>query len=769
MRRGLRVGALVVGALLAVGLLGLALGAIVRSRVSAAAARYQLEVSVGAVRPGWLALRLTDVVLRPVGVDGVTAHAREVRLGPSREHRLEVHDLSVVVVGDADVLRRQAEVWRQSLRVKEPASEPTKSGSETSPGVQVDGLSIAWVDREGALPRLLVEDAAATFDGTTVRATAGSSSFRSGRGLLSLEHTRFSTNRAGDLLELYAESASVALAPPATSNAPAPAPATTPVSSSLSALPRLGDLRSVWTIAHALGQRLTGPVAVGTTLRIDAFTWKVPPAVGVPLTVGPGPLTLQRSPSAFDVRFSTGHEASGTPLSLQGTLATDDGEDVLSLEGGPIALSTLGVQEGAAGLVDVARTTMTGRVRVVLADSGATLTFAGEGGVTGLSIADSRIAQDVVRGLALSFHAHGEASAEGKVRFDDFGASMGAARIELGGRLEEGLDDALVGSIHFEVPSTSCQTLATSLPGALLPALEGTEMAGTFAARGRVEFDSRSLDQMVLEYDVRDLCRMARVPAQLARARFQHSFVHQVYQPDGSIEDSTTGPGTDEWTPIEDISPYMPIAVMTTEDAAFMSHHGFSRVSIRSSIIANLKARRFVRGASTITMQLAKNLFLVRDKTISRKLEEVVLTDYLEQTFSKQELMELYLNVIEFGPGIYGVGDAADYYFGRTPAELDLTECLFLASLLPAPVRYGAMREAGQVPESWMRVIRSLLATARRNGRITDAELADAEKQTIVFWQGGDRPTPRAPVRSRPGLEGAPEPTTAPSDSPDGP
>jgi membrane peptidoglycan carboxypeptidase len=131
--------------------------------------------------------------------------------------------------------------------------------------------------------------------------------------------------------------------------------------------------------------------------------------------------------------------------------------------------------------------------------------------------------------------------------------------------------------------------------------------------------------------------------------------------------------------------------------------------------------------------------------------------------------MELYLNVIEFGPGIYGVGAAADYYFGRTPAELDLTECLFLASLLPAPVRYGAMREAGQVPESWMRVIRSLLATARRNGRITDAELADAEKQTIVFWQGGDRPTPRAPVRSRPGLEVTPEPTTAPSDSPDGP
>jgi membrane peptidoglycan carboxypeptidase len=211
--------------------------------------------------------------------------------------------------------------------------------------------------------------------------------------------------------------------------------------------------------------------------------------------------------------------------------------------------------------------------------------------------------------------------------------------------------------------------------------------------------------------------------------------------------------------------------VMTTEYAAFLSHHGFNRASIRSAIIANLKARRFVRGASTITMQLAKNLFLVRDKTISRKLEEVILTDYLEQTFSKRELMELYLNVIEFGPAIYGVGAAADYYFGRTPAELNLTECLFLASLLPAPVRYGAMRDAGQAPEGWMRMIHGLLVTAHRNGRITDAELAEAEKESIVFWRGGDRPTPRTPVRSRPGLDGTTDQTTATPvlETPDGP
>ena len=204
----------------------------------------------------------------------------------------------------------------------------------------------------------------------------------------------------------------------------------------------------------------------------------------------------------------------------------------------------------------------------------------------------------------------------------------------------------------------------------------------------------------------------------------------------------------------------MQVAVLTTEDGGFPRHHGFNRSSIRSSLIANLKARRFVRGASTITMQLAKNLFLSREKTLSRKLEEVVLTDYLEQTFSKDELMELYLNVIEFGPAVYGVADAAEYYFGRSPAELNLAECLFLSSLLPAPLRYGAMRDKGAVPESRMKTLHTLMRIAHDMGRITDAELAESQNQPIAFWLGGDRPFPRPPVHATPHVDGETEDVT---------
>jgi membrane peptidoglycan carboxypeptidase len=209
---------------------------------------------------------------------------------------------------------------------------------------------------------------------------------------------------------------------------------------------------------------------------------------------------------------------------------------------------------------------------------------------------------------------------------------------------------------------------------------------------------------------------------------------------------------------------------MTTEDGAFSHHRGFNRPAIRASIVSNLKARRFVRGASTITMQLAKNLFLSRDKTLARKLQEVVLTDYLEQAFTKDEIMELYLNVIEFGPAVYGVTSAAEYYFGRSPSDLNLAEGLFLSSLLPAPLRYGSMRDLAQAPEGWMRTLRSLMHIANKRGLVTDAELAEGEGEAITFWHGGTRPPPRVVTHLRSRLEGneddGEDPPAMPPDGP---
>jgi membrane peptidoglycan carboxypeptidase len=273
--------------------------------------------------------------------------------------------------------------------------------------------------------------------------------------------------------------------------------------------------------------------------------------------------------------------------------------------------------------------------------------------------------------------------------------------------------------------------------------------SGTLGAHGHVSLDTRWLDDLQLDYEVADGCRAVRVPAVLDRAAFGRPFGHRIYLPDGSVRDEETGPGTPDWTPLERTSPFLEVAVTTTEDGAFRRHHGFNKAALRAALIADLKAHRFLRGASTITMQLAKNLFLSREKTLSRKLEEAIVADYIEQAFSKDEILELYFNVVEFGPAVYGVGPAAEYYFGRSPAELNLSESFFLASILPAPLRYSSMRDAGEVSDAWLRNLRVLMRVAHQRGLLTEDELNEGLQEPVQFWRSQDRPPPRAPISAR--------------------
>jgi membrane peptidoglycan carboxypeptidase len=132
-------------------------------------------------------------------------------------------------------------------------------------------------------------------------------------------------------------------------------------------------------------------------------------------------------------------------------------------------------------------------------------------------------------------------------------------------------------------------------------------------------------------------------------------------------------------------------------------------------------------------MQLAKNIFLSRDKVLARKLEEAVLTEYLSQRFTKNEILELYLNVIEFGPDVYGVRAAAAHYFGKGPANLSFAEALFLASLLPSPVKLHNIKGSGKVPDAWMLSIRHLMDLAHDSHLVSDADLEEAKSEEITF------------------------------------
>ena len=143
---------------------------------------------------------------------------------------------------------------------------------------------------------------------------------------------------------------------------------------------------------------------------------------------------------------------------------------------------------------------------------------------------------------------------------------------------------------------------------------------------------------------------------------------------------------------IKDLPPYLPKAFVAIEDRRFYSHLGVDPIGIGRAVVANVLHRGISQGASTITQQLAKNLFLTQERTLTRKLQEVVLALWLEQKFSKDQILELYLNRVYFGAGAYGVEQAAQRYFGKPAKKVTVAEAALLAGLVKSPSRLAPTR-----------------------------------------------------------------------------
>ncbi len=145
------------------------------------------------------------------------------------------------------------------------------------------------------------------------------------------------------------------------------------------------------------------------------------------------------------------------------------------------------------------------------------------------------------------------------------------------------------------------------------------------------------------------------------------------------------------WTPLPKISPYLVKAVLIAEDDKFWKHEGFDYEAIQKALEKDLKAKKFKFGGSTITQQLARNLYLSPEKSILRKISEAVITWRMEQTLSKKRILELYLNVVEWGDGIFGAEAASRHYYRKSSSELTPEEAARLASVLPNPRKYNPL------------------------------------------------------------------------------
>ncbi|MCC6277158.1 MAG: transglycosylase domain-containing protein [Oligoflexia bacterium] len=184
---------------------------------------------------------------------------------------------------------------------------------------------------------------------------------------------------------------------------------------------------------------------------------------------------------------------------------------------------------------------------------------------------------------------------------------------------------------------------------------------------------------------------------------------------------------------LKDISPYVIGAVIMSEDSAFYSHEGLDYKEIKESLIHDLEQGRFARGASTITQQLAKNVFLNEKKSLFRKGLEVYLALQIEKHFTKGQILTYYLNVVEFDEGVFGVKAASAHYFGKFPSELTAEQGAFLAFLLPNPKKYSQSFRRKQLTPFARKTITAILRKMTLTKKISELEFGEALARLDLF------------------------------------
>jgi penicillin-binding protein 1A len=193
---------------------------------------------------------------------------------------------------------------------------------------------------------------------------------------------------------------------------------------------------------------------------------------------------------------------------------------------------------------------------------------------------------------------------------------------------------------------------------------------------------------------------------------------------DGSVV-ATVGDLFGEPLHLRDLPPYMPQAVLATEDRRFYHHFGLDPIGLARAMYVNLRAGHVVQGGSTITQQLAKNLFLTPERTLPRKIQEALLALWLEHKFTKDQLLEIYLNRVYLGAGTYGVDAAAERYFDKSARDVTLYEAATIAGLLKAPTRFSPANDRARAEQRTAQVLANMVAA----GYITPAQLAAAQAQ----------------------------------------
>ncbi len=233
-----------------------------------------------------------------------------------------------------------------------------------------------------------------------------------------------------------------------------------------------------------------------------------------------------------------------------------------------------------------------------------------------------------------------------------------------------------------------------------------------------------------------------------ALERLRDDFVHEAFGSDGGRRAIAVSPASPDFVALRDVPPLFVRTLLLGEDATFFDHRGIDLSELPSAVIANWTRGGPARGASTITQQLAKNLFLSRERRLGRKLQELSLALLLESTLGKERILEIYLNIIEWGPDLYGLRPASRRYFSKDPRDLTPKQMAFLVALVPGPVKYQRSLAGGTPSPGFLPLVDNLLAKLRAVDALSEQqyEAGLAEELFVNVGRAEDREARGSPA-----------------------
>jgi hypothetical protein len=473
---------------------------------------------------------------------------------------------------------------------------------------------------------------------------------------------------------------------------------------------------------------------------------------GPPLAIGDATLTYGTSAGAPSIASIHGTvDDHGVPRPIRVALARD--AVAIAVEHAPLAAAAPWLPAGLVlddarltGAVDVAHACdgeagasgrSTTRPGVSAGAPRCDLAVSVRGDLAGLVIRSAAIADRPV-----PIDGSGELTATWRGSALDATARLatGKATVAVTAHLDRGTTGWDHGDVSVTVPPTPCLDLLDAVPRALRGASAGLTVEGTASAKVAVTVRGTAevSEAVAVDADV-DVtkCKVlaeapAGDPARLGAVR-EHAF------PDGSHR--RVGRGADGWVTLDSLPSHVSGAFVAAEDARFWDHDGFDVDQIARSLEVDLRERRLARGGSTISQQLVKNVYLGPERTFARKLEEAILTWRVEATTSKRTILEQYLNVIELGPGVFGIDAAARHWFDTSPSHLSTREAAFLAALTPEPRSMTArIVAAGELDRRSRERLEVVLRAMKRAGVISTERYESARDDRIRLRDGAVHP-----------------------------